>query len=239
MKGARALGFVVLATCGGLAAMSNGRASDHLDGPRATADPQADITDVFAFTSPEDPSHVVLAMGVAPYASGSARFSSAVDYAFRVRRVTAPNPLTLDPTSLDVVCTFDDAAAQNVRCVAPGGLATEAAVGAVAPADGRNPRMRVFAGLRSDPAFFDRQGALATIATGRTAFTGQNAFAGANILAIVVDVDTRAAFVPVVDAGFDAASTRDAGPGDAAADAGVASSLPILAVAAETIRRSP
>jgi hypothetical protein len=244
MKRTRAVGFLVLATCGGLAAISTGRASDHLDGPRATADPQADITDVFAFTSPENPSHVVLAMGVAPYASGTARFASGVDYAFRVRRVTAPNPLTIDPAPLDVVCTFDDAAAQSVRCVAPRGLAAEAAVGAIAAGDGGSSPMRVFAGLRSDPASFDRQGALATIATGRTAFTGQNAFAGANVLAIVVDLDTRAAFVPpAVDAGIDAAPTGDAGVVDGGADAasegGVVSPRPILAVSAETIRRAP
>jgi hypothetical protein len=85
--------------------------------------------------------------------------------------------------------------------------------------------MRVFAGLRSDPAYFDRQGALATIATGHASFTGQNAFAGANVLAIVVEVSNSVfSIVPeggippvVVDGG-------DAGP-------------PIIAVAAETNRR--
>lgn len=65
------------------------RASDHLDGPRVTADPQADLTDVFAFTSPEDPARVVLAMAVVPFASDAATFAPEVDYAFRVRRVTA------------------------------------------------------------------------------------------------------------------------------------------------------
>ena len=29
--------------------------SDHVDGPRSIGDPAADITDLFAFTSPENP----------------------------------------------------------------------------------------------------------------------------------------------------------------------------------------
>ena len=29
--------------------------SDHIDGPRQIGDPSADLTDLFAFTSPENP----------------------------------------------------------------------------------------------------------------------------------------------------------------------------------------
>jgi hypothetical protein len=223
MKRRAALVLAALASCGALAVLSTGRASDHLDGPRVTADPQSDITDVFAFTSPEDASRVVLAMALTPYASTSARFSSGVDYVFRVRRVTAQSPLTLASTVLDVTCDFDDGGVQTVRCAAPGGLSAQALVGALggAGADaGAAPSMRVFAGLRADPAFFDRQGALATIAADRTSFTGQNAFAGANVLAIVVEIDARGAFTP-----------SDAGPD--------ATGSPTLAIAAETQRNAP
>jgi hypothetical protein len=153
-----------------------------------------------------------------------------------VRRVTAQSPLTLDPTALDVTCDFDDAGAQTVHCAAPGGLSAQAMVGAVggAGADaGAAPSMRVFAGLRADPAFFDRRGALATIAADRTSFTGQNAFAGANVLAIVVEIDSRAAFNQS-HAGADAGSDADAG-----GDGGTPSRLPTLAIAAETQRNAP
>jgi hypothetical protein len=204
------------------------RASDHLDGPRVTANPLADITDVFAFTSPENPADVVLAMAVAPYASATAAFSSHIDYVFRVRRVTAPIPLTIDSTSLDVTCRFDDSAPQGMTCTAPAGLSVRAIVGDTSIGDaGPESAMRAFAGLRSDPAFFDREGALATIASGRASFTGQNAFAGANVLVIVVEMDARRTFVPASDAG----STGS----DASSDAGLP--MPILAVAAETVLR--
>src|SRR5271166_5492417 len=99
----RAIAFGgVLVASGALALHGAVLASDHLDGPRTTANPQADIADVFAFTSPENPTHVVLAMTVTPFASvADAGFASDVDYVFRVRRVVAPSPFTLDTTVLD------------------------------------------------------------------------------------------------------------------------------------------
>ena len=201
------------AGAGVLALLSVVHASDHLDGPRTTADPQADIADVFAFTSPEDPSKVVLAMTVTPYASDASAFSGAVDYAFRVRRVDALQPLTFDGAGLDVVCGLAgaDGSTPTMTCAGPGGATGSALLGEVGAAGGS---MRVFAGLRSDPAFLDRQGLLATVASGRASFTGQNAFDGANVLAIVVELD----------------STLFGG------DSGV---RPVLAVAAETMRRGP
>jgi hypothetical protein len=192
--------------------LATGHASDHLDSPRAIADPQADIADVFAFTSPTDANRLVLAMTLRPFAPPGATFSPRVDYIFRVRRVIAPQPLILDPTPLDITCEFDDAdsAQQMATCSTPGGAHATAMFGDTGGRDASG--MRVFAGRRADPAFFDRNGALATVATGRASFTGENAFAGADVLAIVVEIAASA----FTDAG--------APP-------------PLLAVAAETMRR--
>ncbi|HEY3821962.1 MAG TPA: DUF4331 family protein [Polyangiaceae bacterium] len=213
MKTRVALACTAVAAAGALAVLSVGHASDHLDGPRTTADPQADITDVFAFTSPEDPSKVVLAMAVTPYASDASTFSSDVEYAFRVQLVDAINPLSLSGAPLDVVCDLaDEGGAPTMTCNGPQGSTGSAVVGATGGSAAGS--IRVFAGLRSDPAFFDRQGALATIQTGVASFTGTNAFAGANVLAIVVELD----------------STLFSG------DSGA---RPVLAVAAETVRGSP
>jgi hypothetical protein len=218
MRARAAVAFTLLAAGGAVAAISVVRASDHLDGPRTTADPAGDIADVFAFTSPGDPSKVVLAMTVTPYASDAASFSTQVDYAFRVQRVAALQPLTLDGTALDVTCDVGPAEGGPpvVTCKGPGGASASAAVGEVKPS---GAPMRVFAGPRADPAFFDRQGALATVASGRASFTGQNAFAGANVLAIVVEMD--------------AALFATGGEG------GTEAGAPVLAVAGETVRRGP
>jgi hypothetical protein len=57
--------------------------SDHIDGPRQVGDPAADLTDLFAFTSPENPARTVLAACVFPSAGTTAMFSNAVDYTLR------------------------------------------------------------------------------------------------------------------------------------------------------------
>jgi uncharacterized protein DUF4331 len=213
MKPRQAIATATIAAGTALAALTSVHASDHLDGPRAVANPQADITDVFAFTSPETPGHVVLAMTVTPFAPPAAEFSTVVDYVFRVRRVLATQPLTFDTASLDITCDFagGDGATQTVTCSGPPGIGATAPVGAVLGAEPQSA-LRVFAGRRADPAFFDRQGAIATVQSGRLSFTGQNAFAGADVLAIVVELD--------------AAALGDAG-----------APLPMLGIAAETVQR--
>jgi hypothetical protein len=62
--------------------------SDHVDGPRSIGDPSADVTDLFAFTSPENPARTVLAMCVFPSAGENAVFSNVIDHSIVVRRVT-------------------------------------------------------------------------------------------------------------------------------------------------------
>ena len=62
--------------------------SDHVDGPRSIGEPAADVTDLFAFTSPANPVRTVLAMCVFPSAGEDAIFSNAIDYSLVVRRVS-------------------------------------------------------------------------------------------------------------------------------------------------------
>src|SRR5215510_13621912 len=62
--------------------------SDHVDGPRSIGEPAADLTDLFAFTSPENPARTVLAACVFPSAGGSAIFSNVIDHSIVVRRVS-------------------------------------------------------------------------------------------------------------------------------------------------------
>jgi hypothetical protein len=62
--------------------------SDHVDGPRSIGEPVADLTDLFAFTSPDNPALTVLAACVFPSAGEDAIFSNIIDYSIAVRRVT-------------------------------------------------------------------------------------------------------------------------------------------------------
>jgi hypothetical protein len=53
--------------------------SDHVDGRGRLATPQPTFSDLFAFTSPENPARTVLAMCVFPSAGEDAMFSNVVD----------------------------------------------------------------------------------------------------------------------------------------------------------------
>ena len=71
--------------------------SDHGAGPRSIANPEIDITDVFAFPSPERPGNLVLAMNMYPFKHIEATrllFSDALDYRIRLRpaRISATGP---------------------------------------------------------------------------------------------------------------------------------------------------
>jgi hypothetical protein len=58
-------------------------AADHIDSPAAAADPAADLTDLFAWTS-EDASKVNLVLNWHHMAPASAEFSNAVAYVIHV-----------------------------------------------------------------------------------------------------------------------------------------------------------
>src|SRR3954451_25461372 len=71
--------------------------SDHISGPRALAEPIADITDVYAFPSPERPGHLVLVMDPLPFAKPSDALSDGLLYRFRLRPLTPSAPGTPVP----------------------------------------------------------------------------------------------------------------------------------------------
>ncbi len=178
--------------------------SDHFSGPRALADPAADITDVYAFPSPERPGHLVMVMNVLPLAAPTALFSDALSYRFRVRPVTS---VTAGPTfevgaqEYAFTCTFtapihgngngSGTLAQTGTCTAPGGQQVSFRVGDENPAEAHG--LRVFAGPRLDPFFIDFVRHITTLAQEELAFRpaeGTNTLEGQNVLSIVVEADT-------------------------------------------------
>jgi hypothetical protein len=127
-------------------------AADHLDGPGVLTDPAADITDVFAWTA-ADGQHLNLVMDVFPVATTTSKFSNTVQYVFHTSSMTAFG--TAASSTEDIVCTFD--AAQTISCWAGSEYVTGNAnvQAGIASTSGK---LRVFAGLRDDPFFFNLNG---------------------------------------------------------------------------------
>ena len=143
----RRLASVALISLAGIVGGCEARASDHLDGPTAIANPQADIGDVFAWTS-YDSRQLNLAMTLVGHS-----FSDRIQYAFHIDSGHRFGKTT-DSTS--IVCKF------------PRPAITECSVGAADSASGdasritglrgRHGRFRVFAGPRDDPFFNNVKG---------------------------------------------------------------------------------
>jgi hypothetical protein len=176
--------------------------ADHFSGPRALAGPAGDICDVYAFPSPQRPGHLVLVMTVHPVAPGGSCFSDAIVYRFRIRPVRiASDPPALpygpEETELVYACTFaparpgadDVSAEQDGLCVTPSGEGVPFRVND--ERGGRDDAIRAYAGLRSDPFFFDLPAYLESIKGGHLAFTdpGRNTATDFNALGIVLEVD--------------------------------------------------
>src|SRR5262245_34516718 len=138
--------------------------SDHGSSPRAVADPVIDITDLFAFPSPERPGHLVLVMNVFPYVGASALFSDAVDYRLRLRPATIASrgpggAFTVGETEYSFSCTFStarkregsDAIVQEGTCRTASGEGITFRVNDPRGAQSRG--LHVFAGARLDPFF--------------------------------------------------------------------------------------
>ena len=133
-------------------------AADHQDGPAATADPSADITDVFAWMS-SDASKVNLVMDVFPFATGTPQFSNTVQYVFHTS--SRPSYGVAAAGSVNVICTFTTA--QVISCWAGDEYVTgdASSTSGISSASGK---LKVFAGIRNDPFFFNLDGFKATVA---------------------------------------------------------------------------
>ncbi|MCK6627150.1 MAG: DUF4331 domain-containing protein [Anaerolineae bacterium] len=183
--------------------------SDHFSGPRAIADPAADIADLYVFPSPERPGCLVLVLTVFPAAMPGALFSDAVAYRFRLRPVTATTvgarpTFEVDQTEVAFTCTFaapvkpdgSEAWMQTGTCTTPTGEMLSLRVNDEQGTEAKG--LRLFAGLRLDPFFIDLPGVQATEKLRRLAFKpeGNNVLEGQNVLSIVVEAEVAALFGP-------------------------------------------
>lgn len=128
-------------------------AADHIDGPRASADPSADITDVFAWMTP-DASKVILVMDLVRNADVTSRFSDSVQYVFHTTSSASYGAAKSD--DVPVICQFDPQ--QRIECWAGDEAYVTGDAGSLTGITSTNGKLRVYAGLRNDPFFFNLAG---------------------------------------------------------------------------------
>jgi hypothetical protein len=157
---------------------------------------------VYAFQSPSSSANIVFAVNVQGFlAPGSATTNASFDEEVMIE-------INIDNTGdsnedLVIQATFEGGKVKVYGPVAPvqkglastlvtGVMITEAAItsGTASPVIGEKNGIKVFAGPRDDPFFFDL-GAFQTILTGTaTSFSnpGTDTFKGTNVLSLVVEV---------------------------------------------------
>ncbi len=151
-------------------------AADHLDSATLATNPLGDINDVYTWMTP-DGLKLNLIMTVSPADPGTRTFSDAVTYVFHVTsKAGGPAMTVAQPggTETKVICSFTSNTAGScwvVTGTTVKGYVTgdPSATAGLSSADGK---LKIYAGLRSDPFFFNLQGF-------RNAIAGVKAAAGA------------------------------------------------------------
>lgn len=137
-------------TIASLATAPKALAADHLDGPAATMDPTADITDVYGFMSG---TNTVLVLNVAPIATGASKFSDKIQYVLHTESTDA---FGAPGQQQDIIATFD--ADQKISLWIGNDVYLTGDASATAGLTSADGKVKVFAGLRDDPFFFNLDG---------------------------------------------------------------------------------
>ena len=171
--------------------------SDHFSGPAVMGDPAVDITDFYAFPSPERPGNLVLIMDAFPLATTESFFSDVVTYRFRLRPLSlAEGSVVQGAQEYAIDVTFSDVAeatsVQKGEVVISDGRRASFVLGKASEQDD----IRVFAGLVSDPFFMDVEAAIRTEIAGKLSYnTAANTVQYRDVLSIVIEIP----FASIVD----------------------------------------
>jgi hypothetical protein len=199
--------FLTAFVCGTLLVGGIVFAADHIDAPSVTGPSSTslgnDITDVYAFQSPADNTKMVLVCNVkglmSPATSATATFANNVMYEMNIDN----NGDNVEDLVIQFLAQNGKVRAYGpVAPAAPGTTSTVRTNGVktevdVTPYSAGNPivatgtnGMKMFAGPRDDPFFFDLTRFREIIGGTQTGFRspGVDAFAGTNVMSLVVEV---------------------------------------------------
>lgn len=181
--------------------------------PGVTANPMADITDVYSWMTG---SNLNLVMNVSPFDDGNRSFGPGVLYVFHL----TSKPELTSPGGTETKVTLRFASNTSVECWVTGATGTKDYVTGdpsnTAGVTSTLGKIKVFAGRRSDPSFFNATGFASAVAAIKllpgfmqpdadgcpertlpgsalsirnVLATGPDAFATANVMSIVVQLD--------------------------------------------------
>jgi hypothetical protein len=137
-------------------------AADHRDSPLNVSNPTADINDVYAFRSPQNPNNLVVAISANPLIAPSDNATRGVfdsDVTFQIH--VDVNGDLLDDALVDISKDGDNLVFTGLGADP---IAAKITKPGEAPVINRAGPITAFAGLRDDPFFFDLAGFQAFLA---------------------------------------------------------------------------
>jgi hypothetical protein len=140
------------------------QAADHRDGPAATSNKDADINDVYAWVD-SGGQKINLVMTFAPAAPAGTLPSDAVLYVFHLNSKATFGATA--STEVRIICGFD--AQQTISCWAGSDEYVTGKADVASGVTSASGKLKVFAGLRNDPFFFNVAGFGATVGAVKSA----------------------------------------------------------------------
>jgi hypothetical protein len=136
-----------------LVGVSSALAADHLDAPTVKMDATTDITDLYTWVNPTS-STVVFVLNVNPLATTASKFSTSAQYVIHTGSSAAFGGAGATP--LNIIATFD--ASQNISLWVGANEYVNGNASATTGLMTADGKVKVFAGLRDDPFYFNLDG---------------------------------------------------------------------------------
>ena len=170
--------------------------SDHVDGAITKEDGVSDITDLYAFPTPEKERSLTIIMNSYPMVPSTGHFEERLRYVFRVRQaqISKGRIETLPSSEHTIVCSFKNphSESQNkIICESKEGLAIAGRLNQVV----QGKDAKVWAGMRSDPFFFNAKWAISASKKAQLpAPISKNTMDELNVLSIVLEISSEKLF---------------------------------------------
>lgn len=170
-------------------------ASDHIDGPVTTAHRVADLTDLYAFPTPYKPGFLSIILNTYPLVSATGHFTDKASFNVILRRakvMDSGNALFQTSDEVTIYCIFKtpNAIKDHVAmCSSTNGLKAVSRYDDASPSATQGD-FRLYAGMRSDPFFFNAEWAAKAGNEGiLLAPANENTMEDINMLSLVMELD--------------------------------------------------
>lgn len=177
--------------------------SDHIDGPVTMKHRVADLTDLYAFPTPNRAGFLTIALDMYPLVHPAGHFDSKVSYKITLRKATIKtnnNKRRFDTSASDeltIRCTFVTPKGHDnhkATCAFSNGLSVTSGFNEITTANASD-ELHLFAGMRADPFFFNSDWAKAASTKGKIESpSDDDVMKKLNVLSLVLDIDMKKIF---------------------------------------------